>query len=302
MSDKKQKNNVIKNIKQEAKEYYTWKNMVIRYIILWFLVILLVLQFIIPNKKKTDDTLNSNTVLPIETTWFLFLGEQVDMDTASQIKFDKALSNILSNDIQYLYKLNQYNSPQLVDILSNYDVPEEFAYIALANRFNLPYRDLDEDIRDDYWLIISRDIDETKNISKSTYVFADYMDELYDEFQDRNLVLVAYYMWESDLQDYMDDQNTTSFDALYLPQDIMDKYYDIMAYSYIFQHISDYVDTSSIQTYSKTKTKTVKLSDQKNLQKWAEKNHYSYKNIRELNPRILWNSLPRWKREILVNK
>jgi hypothetical protein len=38
------------------------------------------------------------------------------------------------------------------------------------------------------------------------------------------------------------------------------------------------------------------------LIKRARKNKYSYKEIKELNPRILWNSLPKWKREIIINK
>lgn len=302
MQEKTDKKNVINNIKSEVSEYYRWKNMIIRYIIVWFLLLLLILQFVLPGKKKTTEVTTMNNTELSQELWFMFFDEPVDLDINWQIQFDRSLNTILSSNINYLYKISQYYLPDIQKIFGSYDIPEEFSYIALAKDFQLPYRDLDEDIWDDYWLQITSDIDETKNISKSTYVFADYLNELYDDYEDRNLVLISYLIWDSELQDYMDDQDTSDLKSLYLPDSIMGRYYDIMAYSYLFQNISDYIDTTSVSPYKQSKTKTIKISDQKDLQKWAQKNGYSFKEVKELNPWILWNSLPKWKREILVNK
>jgi hypothetical protein len=38
------------------------------------------------------------------------------------------------------------------------------------------------------------------------------------------------------------------------------------------------------------------------LMKWCDKNWYQYKTIMEQNPWILWNLLPKWKRELVVPK
>ena len=57
-----------------------------------------------------------------------------------------------------------------------------------------------------------------------------------------------------------------------------------------------------VELFDNLKTKKISIWEVKNLQKRADKNNYSYKEIRELNPWILWNSLPKWKRELQVQK
>ena len=109
MAEKENKK-VLDNIKTEAKEYYSWKNMIVRYVILWFLVLLLVLQFILPhkkNEKKQAEELVQNLweIETTETVSFNFLGENLDlskMDSDTKIKFDKVLKKI-QNDLDYKY-------------------------------------------------------------------------------------------------------------------------------------------------------------------------------------------------------
>ncbi len=298
----------VENVKTEAKEYYKWKNMVVRYIILWFLVILLVLQFILPHKKNRNESVeesSSETIVSenIEELTFNFLWEYISlsqMDSDTKINFDKIIKK-LENDIDYKYTLSQYYLPEVYNIFKD-QIPIEFSYLAILNDFQQPYWQMEKDLREYYGLIISTDVDETLNVKKVSEAAAMYFSDLYKEFKDWNLVLLAYFMWPDELEDQMDLQWVKSFDDLYISNDIKEKYLQIMGYSYVFQNLDEFVDTDKLSFYEKKGTTTVTLSETKDLIKRARKNKYSYKEIKELNPRILWNSLPKWKREIIINK
>lgn len=303
----------VKTVKEEAKQYYSWKNMVVRYIILWFLVLLLVLQFILPHKKNKKDTveeLNQETIA-IENTegnteeiTFNFLWNETNlskMDSDTKIKFDKIIKK-LQSDIDYKYTLSQYYLPEVYETFDKYKVPVEFSYIAILNDFQQPYWQMEKDLREYYGLIISTDVDETLNVKKVSEAAAMYFLDLYKEFKDWNLVSIAYFMWSDDLAQQMNLQWVKHFEDLFILNDIKEKYLEIMAYSYIFQNLDEFINTDNLSLYESKNTERISVSEVKDLVKRAKKNKYSYKDIKELNPRILGNSLPKWKREILVNK
>ena len=298
----------VENVKTEAKEYYKWKNMVVRYIILWFLVILLVLQFILPHKKNRNESVEELTPESIEAEnieeiTFNFLWDEISlskMDSDTKIKFDKILKK-LQSDIDYKYTLSQYYLPEVYETFDESKVPVELSNIAILNDFQQPYWQMEKDLREYYWLIINSDVDETLNIKKVSEAAAMYFSDLYKKFKDWNLVLIAYLMWTDELEQQMDLQWVKHFEDLYIVNDIKEKYLQIMAYSYIFQNLDEFIDKDNLSLYEQKSTERISVSDIKDLVKRAKKNKYSYKEIKELNPRILWNSLPKWKREILVN-
>ena len=298
----------VENVKTEAKEYYKWKNMVVRYIILWFLLILLVLQLILPHKKNRNGSVEEPSAETIETEnigeiTFNFLWDEMNlskMDTDIKIKFDKIIKK-LQSDIDYKYTLSQYYLPEVYETFDKYNVPVELSYIAIINDFQQPYWQMEKDLREYYGLIISRDVDETLNVKKVSEAAAMYFSDLYKEFKDWNLVLIAYFMWSDELENEMDAQWVKKFEDLYIKNEIKEQYFQILAYSYIFQNLDEFIDKDNLSLYEQKSTERVSVSDIKDLVKRAKKNKYSYKEIKELNPRILWNSLPKWKREILVN-
>lgn len=298
----------VKTVKEEAKQYYSWKNMVVRYVILWFLVLLLVLQFILPHKKNKKDTveeLNQETIAAEETEEITlnFLWNETNlskMDSDTKIKFDKIIKK-LQSDIDYKYTLSQYYLPEVYETFDKYNVPVEFSYIAILNDFQQPYWQMEKDLREYYGLIISTDVDETLNVKKVSEAAAMYFSDLYKEFKDWNLVLIAYFMWSDELENEMDAQWVKKFEDLYIKNEIKEQYFQILAYSYIFQNLDEFINTDNLSLYEPKSTERISVSDIKDLVKRAKKNKYSYKEIKELNPRILGNSLPKWKREILVN-
>lgn len=304
MANKEKKENIFKNIQQEAKEYYKWKNMTVRYMILGFLIILLVLQFIIPWKNNKISNIK-NDIIPQVTTEndgdnFEFLWETTSrqsMSTLSKIKFDTAISEIEKSFDAQKYSIFHLYQPEVEKILAEYDVSSNFAFLLLDD-VNLPHWWLPESTRLSLWLQIDDKVNEVFNLTKSTHIIAKYFNELYDKYWDWNLVLMAYSMWEYELDELIDTQWTSNFDELYFYN--MDDYYMVMWYSYIFQNLDDYIDITDIEDYNLQLT-TVKVWEQKNFRKWCDKNWYEYNQIRQLNPRILWNSLPKWKREIVIN-
>ena len=307
-TEKKENKKVLDNIKTEAKEYYSWKNMIVRYVILWFLVLLLVLQFILPHKKNRNESVEELTPESIEAEnieeiTFNFLWDEISlskMDSDTKIKFDKILKK-LHSDIDYKYTLSQYYLPEVYETFDESKVPVELSYIAILNDFQQPYWQMEKDLREYYGLIISTDVDETLNVKKVSEAAAMYFSDLYKEFKDWNLVLIAYFMWSDELENEMDAQWVKKFEDLYIKNEIKEQYFQILAYSYIFQNLDEFINTDNLSLYEPKSTERISVSDIKDLVKRAKKNKYSYKEIKELNPRILGNSLPKWKREILVN-
>ena len=304
MANKEKKENIFKNIQQEAKEYYKWKNMTVRYMILGFLIILLVLQFIIPWKNNKISNIKNDIIPQVITENdgdnFEFLWETINrqsMSTLSKIKFDTAISEIEKSFDAQKYSIFHLYQLEVEKILAEYDVPSNFAFLLLDD-VELPHWWLPESTRLSLWLQIDDKVNEVFNLTKSTHIIAKYFNELYDKYGDWNLVLIAYFMWEYELDELIDTQWTSNFDELYFYN--MDDYYMVMWYSYISQNLDDYIDITDIEDYDLQLT-TVKVWEQKNFRKWCDKNWYEYNQIRQLNPRILWNSLPKWKREIVIN-
>ena len=304
MAKTEKKENIFKNIQQEAKEYYKWKNMIVRYIILVFLIILLVLQFIIPRNKDKNPNVKNNETTEIASEYdldtFEFLWETMSrqsMSTLSQIKFDTVIAEIQKSFDAQKYSIFHLYQPEVEKILAEYDIPSNFAFLLLDD-VELPRRLLSESTRLSLWLQIDDKVNEVLNLTKSTHVIAKYFDELYDKYWDWNLVLMAYSMWEYELDELINAQWTSNFDELYFYN--MDDYYMVMWYSYVFQNLDDYIYSTDIENYD-LKLTTVKIWEQKNLRKWCDKNWYEYNQIRQLNPRILWNSLPKGKWEITTN-
>jgi hypothetical protein len=97
-------------------------------------------------------------------------------------------------------------------------------------------------------------------------------------------------------------QDQKDFDDLYIAPEIMSKYFEVLWYKYVFDNISDYINISDIVPYIGQETTIVKLWETKDLIKWANKEWHTFKEIKELNPRILGSSLPKWKWEIVVIK
>ena len=299
----------VEHIKDDAQKYYKWKNMIFRYILIWFLFILFLLQFLLPSldKNKSEDlnldSINWEIESVIEYTWesidFLFLWNKVDINNPN---YDNVLTDIISNklELQLLYKKSLSFLPDIKNKLKDKNIPTDFQYLSLINGLNNPIWLLPQEAIEEYDLIVNEDIDETLNIKKSTDVTIDYLSKLYDEFEDWDLVLVAYMIGLDDMEDILEEQEQTEFADIYLETYAMSWYYEVMAYKYIMENISDYIDTRDIVAYSKANTVAIQPGKVSDLVERAKEEWYSFKEIKQLNPWILWNTLPKVKLDVEV--
>ncbi len=299
----------VEYIKDDAKKYYKWKNMIFRYSLIWFLFILIILQFLLPSldKNKSEElSLNQdNWKLEIDfepstsKSDFSFMGNIVDLNNP---EFDNVLTDIASDKLalELLYKKSLSFLPDLKEELADEDIPTDFQYLSLINGLNNPVWILPPQAIEECDLIIDEDIDETFNIKKSTDVTIAYLSELYEELEDWDLVLVAYMVGLDDIEDILEEQNQTEFSEVYLETYAMSWYYEVMAYKYIMENISDYIDTKNIVAYPKANTVAIQPWKVSDLVERAEEEWYSFKEIKQLNPWILGNSLPKVKLDVEV--
>ncbi len=299
----------IDHIKDDAKKYYKWKNMLYRYIILWFLFILIVLQFLLPSlDKNKSEKLNlnqDNWKLEIDfepstsKSNFSFLGNIVDSNNP---EYDNILTEIISDklELELLYKKSLSFLPNIKEELNSNGIPTDFQYLSLINRLDNPVWVLPPEVVEIYDLIVDEDIDERLNIKKSTDVTIAYLKELYGEFEDWDIVLVAYIIGLDNMTEILETQNQTEFSKIYLESSAMSSYYKVMAYKYIMENISNYIDTKDIVAYPKENTVTIQPGKVKDLIERTEEEWYSYKEIKKLNPWILGNSLPKVKLDVEI--
>lgn len=316
----------IEHIKDDAKKYYKWKKMLTRYIVVGFLFILLILQFLLPNgttRTKTsldvDTTLNNSELQDIEdkisdtdshnkaeseTKWYMFLDEEFTKTDLLKVEryIDLATASITSDlsKLTILYRQNILFLSKLEKELQANEIPTDFQYLTLLNDIKWPLWNLPLELTEKYNLVINDYIDERLNRSKYTQANLDYLNDLYTEFKQRNLVLVAYLIWPDQLNDIIDDQKQDNFSDLYFQSYVLDQYYKVLWYKFVFENIEEYLDIKYLEPYFQSNTTIVSLDETKNLIKRAQKNDYTYKEIKQLNPWILQDSLPKWDREITV--
>lgn len=310
MTDKQKP--TIENIKQEAKQYYKWKNMIPRYIFIWFLLIIIALQFFLPNKLKENkvDVIKDNVVVDLDKNHeskFSFLNKGIDLNSQDyifQLNLDNSIADIVDskNKLSLLYKKSLSFLPSLELELKKEKIPLEFKYLVLLNNFEQPILDLNIEIQDRYSINVNNYVDERLNYELSKNASIEYIKYLYKDFQDWDLVMLAYFMWADELKSTMMDQNQKDFDNLYVAPEIISNYFKVMWYKYVFDNISEYIQISDVSSYFVPETSTIKLWETKDLIKRSKKEGYSFKEIKELNPRILWSSLPKGKREIKISK
>lgn len=301
----------IETIKKEAKEYYKWKNMTPRYIVIWFLLIVILLQFILPRPKinflenEIKDEVWSTNVSTVDNINFWWKNINLQKkDMFFNISFQKSLANILDKKygLELTYKLNKSILDEIKTELEKEKIPSEFKYMILLNHKSDSIFPISLEAEELYELRLDEQINERLNYDKSLDVFIEYVKFLYNDFKDRNLVMIWYFMWSDNLKSIMMTQNQTDFEKLYLEKDILEKYFDMMAYKYVFDNVSKYLDVKNITVFDYPKTSKIKIWETKDILKWSNKAGYDFKSIKESNPWILWNSLPKWKREIIVER
>gem|GEM_PF-5452176 len=202
------------------------------------MLIIITLQFFLPRQQKDPEStaIENSGVIVSDTTnnaTFSFLDQDLDLasqDRIFQLNLDKAIVDIGYSSIKLslLYKESLSVLPSLEKELKEEKIPTDFKYLVLLNNLELPIRDLNTEIQEKYALKINEYVDERMNYEISKNATIEYLKYLYKDFKDRNLVLLAYFMGSENLKSMMMDQNQKDFNDLYIPSDVMSKYFKIM--------------------------------------------------------------------------
>jgi hypothetical protein len=169
------------------------------------LLIIIALQFFLPRHNTdidlVEDNHSSNTIDSgnIDILEFSFLDIKLDLnsqDLSFQMNLDYAISDIISNNfkLSFIYKNSLLFFPSLEHELQIEGIPTDFKYLILLNDLNEPVRTLNNEIQEKYSLKVNEYVDENMNYEIAKNASIEYIKYLYKDFQDRNLVLLAYFM------------------------------------------------------------------------------------------------------------
>lgn len=145
-------------------------------------------------------------------------------------------------------------------------------------------------------------VDERYNFEKSTDAAIAYLKKLYGDFHDWTLVAAAYNRGENGLRRALDDQKVTSYYDLYLNEETSRYVFRILAIKYLMENRYKVMDAGELgDPFVLPKTKDVTVSEISDIQSWCSDKKYDYAIVRQLNPWIIGDTLPKgeWKVRVL---
>ncbi|SMO62231.1 lytic transglycosylase domain-containing protein [Solitalea koreensis] len=185
-----------------------------------------------------------------------FAGEAIPFD--NDHVYDKFINNYNKrNNESFLANLEMLAArwfPVIEPILAQYGIPEDFKYIpAIESGFSVNARShsgatgiwqfMPTTARG-YGLMISKKIDERKDIVKSTVAAARYLNDLYAELGSWTLVAAAYNVGQGALKSAMNRQDEDDYFNLKLNKETGNYVYKVI----VFKHLLENSDKSSEMT------------------------------------------------------
>lgn len=185
-------------------------------------------------------------------------------------------------------------------------IPDDFKYLAVAESW------LKNDALSDsnawwiwqfipetwtrYWLTINDKVDERYNFEKETDAAISYFKKLYEDFHDWTLVAAAYNRWENWIRRALDDQKVSSYYDLYLNEETSRYIWRIIAIKYLMiERYKLFWEDELWRQFKAPDTKIISVEWPLNMKDWSIKNNSTYSAIKQLNPWIIWDSLPTWE-------
>ncbi len=334
-------------MKQEQK----WNPMFIRYGIWAFLLILIIIQLILPRWK---DITTSQTSQPWQQGQqeaqqekkiaVNFLKTQVPF-TGQYTVYANTLADIHATispeqKAQFQHYINSPVFTQIKNILQKEDIPTDFAYLPrILTKANLQYtewkyieerkigiRALDRVVAKQYGARVDYFVDERQDVEKSTHAMTQYIKELYNLYEDWNMVMLSLLSSEHmrDIREQYVIASKYAGDREQYITDLGEKKINIMQAFKKPKTWNFYTDTSLVHTkfldllywklqaeypqygfeYQPLQLKKEKVvvdeEDWLNVMTIAKKYNLSYGVVKMLNPWIVGMLLPEGEREITL--
>jgi membrane-bound lytic murein transglycosylase D len=247
-----------------------------------------------------------------------FCGEPVHLDNPEvRERLEKEMLLILWNRPQVILWLKRSTRyfPYIERILAENNMPEDLKYIAVVESALLDHAGSPQGAVG-YWqfikqtglrygLTIDQHIDERRNFFASTKAAAAYLKDLYDLFGSWTLAAAAYNVGEDRLQNAKTSQQVDNYYDFHLPTETERYILKIIAAKLIFSDPSRYgfhllkEDYYQPLTFDRVR---VTLPGQMPLYLVAQASGTHFKQIKDLNPEIMGDELPKGTHVIAVPK
>ena len=200
------------------------------------------------------------------------------------------------------YKRSKKYFPVIEEILRKNNMPDDLKYLVVAEsgleNVTSPagakgFWQFMEKTAQQYNLEINTEIDERYNLEKASQAACEYLQELYDMFNDWTLAAAAYNMGQNALKRNIKKQQVNNYYDLKLNNETSRYIFRIVAYKTIYEspekygfHITNHNFQENIETYSINISESID-----DLAKYALDLGVNYKIIKNFNPWILKNNL-----------
>ncbi|MBD1426361.1 lytic transglycosylase domain-containing protein [Sphingobacterium arenae] len=194
----------------------------------------------------------------------MFANEQVPLHNPSvERKFERYLANFSFRKQQSydLHKKAAKHLPQIATILKSYGIPEDFKYVPLVESDMNP-KIISHKGAGGYWqfmpatarlygLKVNGNVDERKDLVKSTHAAARYLKSLYKEFNDWTLVAAAYNVGGGSLKNTIRRQGVNDYYYLKLNRETGSYVYKLVSMKQVIENPYKHGYKRYAQTYDK---------------------------------------------------
>ena len=247
-----------------------------------------------------------------------FCGEPVPLDEPDvRERLEREMLMSMGRRYQVLLWIKRAGRyfPHIEKVLEQNGMPDDLKYIAVAESALLPhigsakhaigFWQFMKPTGKSYGLRIDRAIDERRNIFASTRAATEYLKDLHEKFGSWTLAAAAYNMGPRGLQNRISAQKTRNYYHLYIPLETQRYIFRILS---IKQILSDpekygfYLTKKDLYRAPSFDRVRVEVSDHLPVQLIAQASSTYYKKIKDFNPEIRGDSLPKGSHSILVPK
>ena len=235
----------------------------------------------------------------------LFFGRTINLeDEDIRERLDREIITNVYFQSSTTFALKRANRffPEIEKILSEEHVPEDFKYLAViesnlsevsspvgANGFwqFMPFT------AKEYGLVMSDEVDERMNLTKSTRAACSFIKNAHKIFGDWVNACASYNRGIGGVQSDMKWQKTDHYFDTDMNNETGRYVFRIMAMKLIMENPKRYgFDIPKSQLYKPFKTKTIKIDKEiSNLAEWAKNKGINLKIVRKLNPWLISNKL-----------
>lgn len=237
-----------------------------------------------------------------------FCGEAVpldDPDVKERLEREMLLSLDNSDDLILWLKRAKRYFPEIERVLKENGLPDDLKYITIAESSLRPLAFSHKGASGPwqfipstgtrYGLIVGNDIDERRNIYKSTPAAVRYLRNLYSMFASWTLAAAAYNMGENGLRTEMTMQRVDNYYKLYLNSETSRYVFRILAAKIIISDPEKFGYILSKEDYYRERPfDTVEISTSRSVPLYiiAQAANTYFKVIKDLNPEIKHHHLP----------